>query len=481
MHNSTLKNVAVSNIWQLVLFVVGLLIEIFVFNFSIVIVAITFVHIGLALYLRSQLLVVKSSVEGVTKSMLQVSSGDFDVKAPQNGKGEIHHLGVEFNSMLSQLKHYMQETIKAVHIAEDTSRSYYANTDGLNPSLANAAETINNSVKVIEAGYQAQIRGVFTEKLHDLGGGISHGLTVIQKNLLNNSNEVNKISEMSHQTSDEANKSLSSMTHILELFGDLTQKIDSTNHNIAGLSERSREISSIADIIKDIAEQTNLLALNAAIEAARAGEHGRGFAVVADEVRKLAERTQKSTQEIAITIQTLQQETQEIQSHSEDMTVIANNATQTIDEFAHTLQTFQSNAQSSAEYASYIRDSLFMVLVKIDHILFKSNAYSSVIAHKSTTSFGDHKGCRLGKWYLNEGKKRYGHTKNYPLIDDPHAKVHTNVLKNIQLVESGSIMDPKHENSILDNFRNMEAESAKLFDILDAIVSELDPTHKTQK
>ena len=64
------------------------------------------------------------------------------------------------------------------------------------------------------------------------------------------------------------------------------------------ISESSRRIVDIIEVIENIAFQTNILALNAAVEAARAGEQGRGFAVVAGEVQNLARRTSTAAKEI---------------------------------------------------------------------------------------------------------------------------------------------------------------------------------------
>lgn len=77
--------------------------------------------------------------------------------------------------------------------------------------------------------------------------------------------------------------------------GEVVTKVVKTIENI---SESSKKIADIIQVIDSIAFQTNILALNAAVEAARAGEQGRGFAVVASEVRVLAQRSASAAKEI---------------------------------------------------------------------------------------------------------------------------------------------------------------------------------------
>jgi hypothetical protein len=195
-------------------------------------------------------------------------------------------------------------------------------------------------------------------------------------------------------------------------------------------------------------------------------------------VRKLAERTQKATQEIAITIQTLQQESNDIQANSEEITRIATNSQEDVHAFESTLQTFAQTADVSAKQAKYIHDSLFGSLVKVDHIIFKSKAYTTVLNEREelVDEFTDHHNCRMGKWYYEgKGKELFSHTKTYRALEEPHALVHEMVLKTIPCAKSHNCLTPENREKIVQNFTRMEEASQSLFKMIRNMVREANP------
>lgn len=409
---------------------------------------------------------IKSVLQEASQGFLEDRITSIDPKSPYS------KLAWSFNNLLDQVEAYMRESIVAIQLAEKGEENHIMHPDGFKGLFKLSVDPINQSSKGIKAQQLLFARRQYAEEFQKIGGGTSGGLMVVRNDIINTNKMMEEISSRAQATSTQAKQSLTSIEQLLSSFYTLSETVSQTYNGIEVFSSKTQEISTIADLIKEIANQTNLLALNAAIEAARAGEHGRGFAVVADEVRKLAERTQNATQEIALTINSLHDETNEITARARDMAIISEESLPKVENFSVMVNNFNLDADNTSKDAFFIQNQLFATLAKIDHVVFKHKAYSSVLNDEKVQEFVDHKSCLFGQWYQSVGAEFFSKTASFKILDGFHHDVHHYAIKNIDMVEKGVHNQHNLIPVVLDNFIKMEEASNHLFETLDQMVIE---------
>ncbi|MNK12065.1 Methyl-accepting chemotaxis protein IV [compost metagenome] len=150
-------------------------------------------------------------------------------------------------------------------------------------SLSSSSEEVGQSiVAVSEAGKSlAESSTSAAASLEETVASLEEVTSVVNLNS-GNAQQASSLSQTSRTTAEQGEEQMKGLMSSMD-----------------EISQYSRKIEEIINVIDDIAFQTNLLALNAAVEAARAGEQGRGFAVVADAVRTLAQRSAEAAKDIS--------------------------------------------------------------------------------------------------------------------------------------------------------------------------------------
>ncbi|MCM3410297.1 methyl-accepting chemotaxis protein [Metabacillus litoralis] len=281
-------------------------------------------------------------VEGAKK----IASGDLTQEdIGVNNSDEISELANSFNIMKQNLQQLIDEVRLNAQQVSVTSEELSASADATNL----ATQHITLGMQEVAVGAEKQVSTVIqsVESAEEITKGMNKATESIQSvaNLTIVANEKATLGN------DVVNKTIDQM----KLVQDSAMESAEVVHT---LSNKSKEIGHIIELITKVASQTDLLALNAAIEAARAGEQGKGFAVVADEVRKLAVQSADAAGQIRQLIEEIQEESEKaVRSMNNGTDVVKEGlklVSQTGESFQNIVGAIQQVAAESHEVAAIV-------------------------------------------------------------------------------------------------------------------------------
>jgi len=468
---SSLSKIHYANYAHIAVVSVGVVISAIFFEFHIGTFIINMLNIAIAIYAYKQIHITKKSISR-TSDIIKIAAqkGNFENRQHHiQGGGELTDLAWNLNDLFDQIESVLREINTSIEYASQNKYFRRISTTGLNSTFTKTGNLINISLDAMHEEYKNQEKDRFIHDLSKTGKGMLENFKSIQEQITQTNDTLTNLAIESQETASLSRSNNSVVETMNQNFMKLSEIIAHNDESIDGVTSKTADITSIVDLIKDIADQTNLLALNAAIEAARAGEHGRGFAVVADEVRKLAERTQKATNEVTISISTLQQEANGMLDNSKELNQIAEESTKSVETLYSSLTQFNKTSESVLSSSRYMKNKNFIVLAKIDHILFKADAFTH-IQNGQHKDFDTHNDCRFGRWYNEDGKSQFGHSQSFNKILEPHRKVHDLVIKTFELIKNKSALE--FEEIVKNNFIEMEEASEVLFKLMDSMLAE---------
>jgi methyl-accepting chemotaxis protein len=205
-----------------------------------------------------------------------------------------------FNSQLTAQSAQLIATLQTLQVVNSSASGMSQTMFSVASDLTQTANQQANGSTEQAAAIVVVTSGLaeLTDTNEQISTSIRH-VTVEANQTLELVYEVKDSSENVNKFTNDGEQALGRLVRVIEA---VRNRIEVLAQRLLVLTERSKEIGNIIDLMRDLADETHMLALNAAIESADgkagSGDGGRRFGVIAGEVKNLADRSLESAQEV---------------------------------------------------------------------------------------------------------------------------------------------------------------------------------------
>jgi len=385
------------------------------------------------------------------------------------GLGEVGQVSWDLNDFLDLIETYFKEVNSAFAAVAEKDYSRKALSKGLPGEFARSLESVNQSIKAMQANEAFTEQNRLGTQLHKLNThNLRENLELSQQDLKEISELMNSIARSSEKNTENALVSQESAIKLGGLLQKITASVILVGRTVEVLNEQSEAVTSSLQAITDISDQTSLLALNASIEAARAGEQGRGFAVVADEVKQLSHKTKEAALSIGTTLQGFNEQVGSSLEGARESKELAELIICEVEGFQQRFAEVAEDASQTLQQVEYIKDLSFASLLKVDHVINKQRSYATFNQSESlSTEAEEPQVSRLQTWLNQSEENKASNLDGFDEVSKNYNLMQNQIAEATALYRQSSATE--HEQ-LIEMMSKAEMQSRALLNALNHLV-----------